>query len=188
MRSSRGRFGNLPGRHEESRRSSKKVRLRHAALAAVVAALACWTAGCDRGARPDRIGAAAPEFQVSDGAQSLDLEKLRGKVVVLNFWASWCIPCVDEIPTLVELQRQMPNVTVVAISNDEDESAYRRFLTVHSVNFLTVRDPSFRVPHMYGTVKIPETYVIDRQGMLRRKFVSAQNWTSPEIMDYLSKL
>jgi hypothetical protein len=56
------------------------------------------------------------------------------------------------------------------------------------VDFLTVRDASFRVPRMYGTVKVPETYVIDRQGVLRRKFVSAQEWTSPEIEDYLSKL
>ena len=82
----------------------------------------------------------------------------------------------------------MPQITVVAISADEDDAAYRQFLSEHPVDFVSVRDPSFRIPHMYGTVKIPETYVIDRNGVLRRKFVSAQNWVSPEIMDYLSKL
>ena len=56
------------------------------------------------------------------------------------------------------------------------------------MDFLSVRDPSDRIPHMYGTVKIPETYVIDRKGVLRRKFVSAQNWTSPEILEYLNRL
>jgi peroxiredoxin len=143
---------------------------------------------CDRGDHPGRIGKNAPEFSVSDGRESLDIGKLRGRIVVLNFWATSCVPCIDEIPTLVELQRRVPQVTVVAVSSDEDDALYRRFLTEYNVNFVTVRDPSYRVPHMYGTVKIPETYVIDRQGVLRRKFVSAQNWTSPEIVDYLSKL
>jgi len=82
----------------------------------------------------------------------------------------------------------MPQIAVVSVSADEDDAAYRQFLSAHSVNFVSVRDPSYRAPHMYGTVKIPETYVIDRNGILRRKFVSAQDWTSPEILDYLSKL
>jgi peroxiredoxin len=88
----------------------------------------------------------------------------------------------------VELQRRMPQVTVIAISSDEDADAYRKFLVDNHVDFVTVRDSSGRVPKLYGTIKIPETYVIDRQGVLRRKFVSAQNWTSPEILDYLGKL
>lgn len=146
------------------------------------------TTACDRGDHPARIGKRAPEFKVSDGKESLDINKLRGRVVVLNFWATSCVPCIEEIPTLAELQRRMPNISVVAVSSDDDDSLYRRFLTQYGVDFLTVRDPSFRIPHMYGTVKIPETYVIDRDGVLRRKFVSAQNWMSPEILDYLSKL
>lgn len=82
----------------------------------------------------------------------------------------------------------MPKIAVVAISSDQDESAYKQFLTMYHVNFLTVRDPSERVPHMYGTVKIPESYVIDQNGILRRKFVSAQDWTNPEILDFLRRL
>ena len=154
------------------------------------ALLACsvFLGACDRGAHPARIGAAAPEFHVSDGVQSVDLAKLRGHVVLLNFWQTSCVPCVEEIPSLQRLQRQMPQVTVVAISNDEDAGAYRSFLETYPVAFLTVRDPSSRIPTMYGTVKVPETYVIDRQGIVRRKFVSAQQWTSPEIVDYLSRL
>jgi len=145
-------------------------------------------AGCDRGGHPGGIGLRAPEFTVSDGVQTVNLDKLRGRVVVLNFWATSCIPCIEEVPSLVELQRRMPQVAVVAISNDEDNGVYRQFLTDNHVNFATVRDASFRIPTLYGTIKIPETYVIDRKGVLRRKFVSAQNWTTPEIMDYLGKL
>ena len=156
--------------------------------AAVIAGCGLLVAACDRGDHPGHIGASAPEFQVSDGTRSVDLKKLRGRVVLLNFWQTSCVPCVEEIPSLQRLQQEMPQVTVVAISNDEDAAAYRRFLDTYHVDFLTVRDPSSRIPTMYGTVKVPETYVIDRQGVVRRKFVSAQQWTSPEIVDYLSRL
>jgi peroxiredoxin len=164
-----------------------KWRLRVCAMLAVGLCGLLATA-CDRGDHPGRIGSRAPQFTVSDGTQTVDLAKLRGHVVVLNFWATSCIPCVEEVPSLVELQRRMPQLTVVAISNDEDDAVYRQFLADNHVNFATVRDPSFRIPTLYGTIKIPETYVIDRKGVLRRKFVSAQNWTSPEITDYLGKL
>lgn len=143
---------------------------------------------CDRGDHPASIGARAPQFTVSDGARTVDLSSLRGRTVVLNFWATWCIPCIEEVPSLVDLQRRMPQLTVIAISEDEDAGAYGQFLAANHVDFVTVRDPSARVRKMYGTIKIPETYVVDRQGVLRRKFVSAQNWTSPEILDYLGKL
>jgi peroxiredoxin len=143
---------------------------------------------CDRGDHPVRIGSRAPQFTVSDGTQTVSLANLRGHVVVLNFWATYCIPCVEELPSLEAMHHDMPQVEVVAISADEDDSVYRKFLTDNGVDFLTVRDPTSRIPKVYGTIKIPETYVIDEKGELRRKFVSAQNWTSPEILDYLGKL
>ena len=146
------------------------------------------TMGCDRGQHPRQVDTVAPQFSLSDGSQSVDLAKLRGKIVLLNFWASWCPPCIEELPTLMELHRRMPEVVVVAISIDEDPEKYQRFLTKNHVDLLSVRDPSQRIETMYGTAQIPETYVIDRHGRLRRKFVSAQNWTSPEIMEYLAKL
>ena len=147
-----------------------------------------FATACDRGDHPARIGSPAPAFTLSDGTKTVSLDNFRGRVVVLNFWATWCVPCIEEVPSLVALQRRMPQITVVAISSDEDQAAYRQFLTVNHVDFVTVRDPSYRIPHLYGTVKIPETYVIDKRGILRRKFVSAQEWTNPEILDYLSKL
>jgi cytochrome c biogenesis protein CcmG, thiol:disulfide interchange protein DsbE len=145
-------------------------------------------AGCDRGSHPHQVGTPAPEFTVNDGVQSIDLSKYRGHTVILNLWATWCPPCLDELPSLIQLQHEMPNVVVIAISQDEDDAVYRHFLIQHHIDFLTVRDPSQRINKLYGTVQIPESYVIDKNGMVRRKFVSAQDWTSPEIMGYLKKL
>jgi peroxiredoxin len=147
-------------------------------------------AGCDRGSVPRGIGGQAPDFSLGEGQGTVSLRQFRGQVVVLNFWASWCPPCIDETPSLVEMQRRLKarGITVVAISSDEDEQAYRRFIRQYGINFTTARDPSERVEHLYGTVKIPETYIIDRSGVLRRKFVSEVNWDSPEVLSYLSTL
>jgi cytochrome c biogenesis protein CcmG/thiol:disulfide interchange protein DsbE len=145
-------------------------------------------AGCDRGSHPGNIGKPAPQFAISDGARTVDLTKLRGHVVVLNLWATFCAPCIEELPSLLALQRQMPQLAVVAVSMDQDPDIYHRFLIQHHVDLLTIRDQDRRIFALYGTEQIPETYIIDRQGVLRRKFVSAQDWTSPEITGYLSKL
>lgn len=147
------------------------------------------TAGCDRGSHPGQIGAVAPTFSVSDGVHSVDLSKFHGEVVVLNFWATWCAPCVEELPSLVAMQRQLPQIKVLAISTDEDASAYRQFLVDHPISELTtVRDGQQRSNALYNTFRYPETYVIDRNGIIRRKFIGPQDWTSPEIMAYLKKL
>jgi len=145
-------------------------------------------AGCDRGSHPGNIDKPAPQFILSDGTRTADLSKLRGRVVVLNLWATWCAPCIEELPSLLALQRQMPDVAVVAVSMDQDPDVYRRFLVRYHVDVLTVRDQEQRVNALYGTVQIPETYIIDRRGVLRRKFIGAQNWTSPEITGYLAKM
>ena len=150
--------------------------------------LTLLAAGCDRGQHPEQVNKVAPQFSISDGSQSADLSQFKGKVVLLNFWGSRCAPCIEELPSLMELHRRMPEVAIVTISLDEDPDVYQRFITKNHIDLLAICDPSQKIQTMYGTVQIPETYVIDRKGMLRRKFVSAQNWTSPEIVDYLEKL
>ena len=144
--------------------------------------------GCDRGSEPANIGKTAPEFVVSDGTTTVDLDKLRGKVVVLNLWASYCAPCVEELPSLLALHEKMPRIAIVAVSTDQDAAVYRRFLDRHHVTLTTVRDEAGRVNQLYGTELIPETYIIDRNGVIRRKFISAQDWTGPDIVDYLNRL
>jgi cytochrome c biogenesis protein CcmG/thiol:disulfide interchange protein DsbE len=146
--------------------------------------------GCYSGSRPPRIGSNAPDFTVQDSDRTVALNQFRGQIVVLNFWATWCPPCVEEMPSLVQMQRRMKakGVTVVAVSIDVDESAYRQFLKEHGVDLLTVRDPAQKTPGLFGTHGWPETFIIDRKGVMRRKFIGAVDWTEPEITDFLSKL
>ena len=166
------------------RRAGKRLRSGIVILTTCVLSLTA----CDRGDHPGGIGSPAREFTLTDGAQKVDLAQFRGHIVIVNFWATYCLPCIEELPSLLAMQRRMPQVTVLAISQDDDPDVYHAFLTKYNVQLLTVRDPSGRIPALYGTLKIPESYVIDSKGILRRKFVSAQDWTSPEILDYLSKL
>jgi cytochrome c biogenesis protein CcmG/thiol:disulfide interchange protein DsbE len=79
-------------------------------------------------------------------------------------------------------------VTVLAVSVDADGNSYQRFLRDHNVNLLSVRDPDQKSNELYGTFKFPETYIIDRKGVVRRKFIGAVDWTEPEVIDFLGKL
>ena len=147
-------------------------------------------AGCYRGTHPPRIGNPAPDFTIQDGATAVTLHNLREKVVVLNFWATWCPPCIQELPSLEQLQSRFKDrgVEVVGISVDVDGKPYQQFLKDHKVDFLTVRDPDQKTNSLYGTFKFPETYIIDRRGILRRKFIGAVDWNEPGIVDFLGKL
>ncbi len=147
-------------------------------------------AGCYSGNHPGRIGSAAPDFTVQDSDHKITLSQFRGQVVVLNFWATWCPPCIEETPSLVRMTARMKDkgVVVLAVSIDADDAAYHKFLKDYSVNMVTVRDESRKASNLYGTFGWPESYIIDRTGVIRRKFIGAVEWTSPEITDYLGKL
>ena len=144
--------------------------------------------GCNRGAKPNRIGKAAPDFTVGDGTNSVHLANYKGKIVLVNFWASWCGPCIQETPALVQLHHDRPDLTILAISIDEDPGAYRRFLQRFHVDYTTVLDPDQKVAKIYGTDGWPETYIIDRSGIIRRKVVGDPDWSSPEMRAYLQGL
>lgn len=169
------------------RRSMKSTGKRMRTLTAA-AVLALTLAGCDRGSHPEQLGQTAPTFSISDGEHSVDLASLRGKVVVLNFWASWCAPCLEELPSLNTMQENLPQVRVVGVSIDDDSNAYALFLKRHPMEFVTVQDAAQRSNSLYGTFRPPETYVIDKTGTIRRKFIGPQDWTSPEIVNFLKKL
>jgi len=144
--------------------------------------------GCDRGNHPSAIGKPAPDFNVSDGTTSIHLASYRGQVVLLNFWASWCPPCIAETPSLLEFHRAHPEYPILAVSIDESEAAYKRFLVQKHFDLNTVRDPEQKVAAQYKVTGWPETFIIDRQGNIRRRFISAQDWNDPEILRYLKTL
>lgn len=148
-----------------------------------------FLAACNSGSHPPRIGSAAPDFTLTDSQHTVQLSQLRGKPVVLNFWATWCPPCIEEMPSLVQLQKQLGDkVTILAVSEDADDGAYKQFVHDHNVDLLTVRDVERKTNEVYGTFKFPETYIIDRDGKIVRKFIGATDWTSPDIVNYLTKL
>jgi cytochrome c biogenesis protein CcmG/thiol:disulfide interchange protein DsbE len=151
-------------------------------------ALALALAGCDRGTHPSEIGKPAPDFTVADGTTSVHLASYRGKVVLLNFWATWCAPCVQELPSLEQFHREHPEYPILAVSIDEDADAYKRFVADRHVDFLTVRDPQETAATLYKTTGWPESFVIDRNGMIRRRFIGATDWSDPEILRFLKTL
>lgn len=144
---------------------------------------------CSAGSHPPRIGNTAPDFTLTDSQHTVELSQLRGKPVLLNFWATWCPPCVEEMPSLLQLHKELGDkVIILAVSEDADDGAYKQFVRDHNVDLLTVRDPRQNTNEIYGTFKFPETYVIDRNGKIVRKFVGPTDWTAPDIVQYLNKL
>lgn len=145
-------------------------------------------AGCAPRALP---GHTAPDFNLTlRNGQTVTLASYRGRVLVLNFWASWCPPCIEETPALNTLAQEFPpsRVAVLGVSIDADPIAYQTFLQRYQIRFATARQPSEVLMHRYGTQQIPETYIIAPDGEVVRKLVSAADWTSPQMVDYLRRL
>jgi cytochrome c biogenesis protein CcmG/thiol:disulfide interchange protein DsbE len=147
-----------------------------------------FLAGCDRDSSPRQVDRIAPVFSINDGEHSVDLAKFRGRVVVLNFWASWCAPCIEEMPSLEALHRQLPQVEIVGIASDEEFGAYRSYVLQHHIDLTTVFDQNQTSNALYGSFRFPETYIIDKRGIIRRKLIGAQDFTSPDFLTYLRKL
>lgn len=128
-------------------------------------------------------GDRAPEFrlQAMDG-RLVSLSDFQGKVVMLHFWATWCPPCVEELPTLDKLSRAVvdKDFQLLAVSVDEGgAAAVTAFLERKGLNIPALLDPEREVAGRYGTFKFPETYIIDRQGMVRAKVIGPRDWSDP---------
>jgi cytochrome c biogenesis protein CcmG, thiol:disulfide interchange protein DsbE len=168
----------------------KRKLLTTVVLAFIVGLLILFARPDYRQGEPSLAGSSARDFAFDLAGKPEHLSDLRGKVVVLNFWATWCPPCVEEAPALNQLQAHIATGggTVLGISVDDDAAAYDQFLRSYRVNFPTFRDSSKKIAATYGTSMYPETYVIDRQGRIDRKIVGPQNWTGAEMTSYLDSL
>ena len=137
-------------------------------------------------------GTEAPGFRLpSLAGGEVDLASQRGKVVVLNFWATWCPPCVAEMPSLERLYRTLTpeGLSVVTVSTDEDQSELRKFVSQHGLTLPVLLDPGGRVAAGdYRTTGYPETFLLDRQGRIVRHLVGPEEWDSPEMMAELRRL
>jgi cytochrome c biogenesis protein CcmG/thiol:disulfide interchange protein DsbE len=135
-------------------------------------------------------GGRAPNFTiVTDQGRRITPTSFGGKVLVLNFWATWCSPCVQEIPSLDQFQREFAKsgVVVVGISVDANPQKYKAFLSRIPVSFETARDPNSTISTEYGTFQYPETYII-KNGRVVRKFAEAVNWTSDDVTELVRGL
>ncbi len=137
------------------------------------------------------VGDSAPSFSItSDSGQTISPAKFGGKVLVVNFWATWCAPCVQEIPSLNLLQTRFRDrgLVVLGISVDKDEAAYKRFVNRFRLSFLTARDPEQKINSDYGSVQFPETYIINAEGKVVNKIIGEANWTDDKMVNYVQSL
>lgn len=174
--------------------TSQKIRV-WAGLALGLAIIVAFALPSYRQGEASLAGKPAHDFSLDLSGKSLHLSDFRGKVVVLNFWATWCPPCKEETPSLNHLQKYMEsrNGLVLGIAADEDAAVYQQFLRDEGVIFPTYRDPATKnqrspIALSYGTSIVPETYVIDRHGKIARKLIGFQQWDSPAMLAYIDSV
>ena len=150
---------------------------------------------------PVEVGTIAPDFPATDMAgRPVTLEDLRGQVVLLNIWATWCAPCREEMPSLERLHRELSDdgLRIVAVSVDAapgvldrdgrsggDVAAFAREL---GLTFTIWRDPDGGIQRTYRTTGVPETFVVGRDGVIRKKVIGAMEWDHPSQVELIRRL
>ncbi len=134
----------------------------------------------------------APEISViSLDNQQLTLASLKGKVVLLNFWATWCPPCREEIPYMMKLNSSMVGkpFKMVCVSVDEGgKKAVEDFFKNSGHSLPAYVDPSGQAARSYGITGVPETFVIDKNGIVVKRVIGGLNWNSPEVISFIEGL
>ena len=161
----------------------RDVLIRIGLLTLVAGFLAAFLWNADQ--KAPTAGRPMPDFSLpADKGGHVDLGDYKGKILVLNFWATWCQQCVEELPSLNRFAKtfQGRGVEVLAVSVDEDDKLYKNFLTEHKLDMPTARDPNKRTSINYGTFKYPESYIADKEGRLLRKIVGPADWMDPSMV------
>ena len=134
-------------------------------------------------------GDTAPDFSITaENGRTVSLSNFGGKLLILNFWASWCVPCVEETPSLSRLAQDYASkgVVVLGISVDKDPQAYRKFLKKFSPAFLTARD--LKIHEEFGTFMYPETYIIDAKGRVVLKIPEPADFSDARVTQIIDSL
>ncbi|MGH7517384.1 MAG: TlpA disulfide reductase family protein [Gemmatimonadales bacterium] len=140
------------------------------------------------------VGARAPEFKALDLAtgDSVSLrERYKGKVTLLNIWATWCVPCRVEMPAMQSVYDSLRSrgFRIAAVSIDEgDATEVRNFAAELGLTFDILHDPSGRVQQVYQTTGVPESFLLDRDGVIVKRVIGAQDWSSPVNRQLVERL
>jgi peroxiredoxin len=139
-----------------------------------------------------RIGYRPPNFALKDlEGRTIDLESFRGKVIFINFWATWCVPCRAEMPLMEKLYQEFKDkdFVMLAVSEDlEGKSVVEPFVKELKFTFPVLLDQDLAVMTLYGIRAIPETFLIDRTGLITHKIPGARDWSQKEMKELVAKL
>jgi peroxiredoxin len=142
--------------------------------------------------RHTQNGPIAPDFTLPDlDGRMVNLSSFKGKVVIVNIWATWCPPCVAETPSLDKLYKMLKDegLELLAVSVDkEGKRVVEPFMKKKNLSFPVLLDPDGMVSGLYRTTGVPESFIVKRDGTLDKKIQGAINWTSPKIIDYFQSL
>ena len=137
-------------------------------------------------------GETAPNFTVSDlNGNKVSLADYKGKVVLLNIWATWCPPCVEEMPSMEKLHREMKDerFAILAVSIDTSGAeVVELFMEKYKLSFTALADPKGVVRKLYQTTGVPESFIIDKDGTIAQRILGPRDWAGPVIIKYLKDL
>jgi peroxiredoxin len=138
------------------------------------------------------VGRAAPDFALPrlDG-QVVRLSDYRGKVVFLNIWATWCGPCREEMPSMEKLYQEMKgeDFVILAVSIDAlGAAAVKPFMAELKLTFPALLDPQGAIRRLYNTTGVPESFILDKNGIVAAKIIGARNWASPDVVQAFKDL
>jgi thiol-disulfide isomerase/thioredoxin len=141
---------------------------------------------------PPAVGQLAPDFTLKDlGGNPVTLSSLRGKVVIVNFWATWCPPCRAEMPSMEQLYRELgtEGLVLLAINIEQDgRQTVAKFLATSPHSFPVLIDDKEVVQKRYGVYKFPESFVVRKDGVIDDKVVGAIDWAHPQTLSYFRDL
>ncbi len=146
--------------------------------------------GCGQETKVATVGEAAPDFTLVDRkGKRWTLSQLKGQVVFVNFWATWCPPCRQEMPSMQKLHQWLPKdkFKMLAILNRDDPALADSFAAKLGITMPILDDQANLVGPKYGLTGLPETFIIDKQGILRQKFIGPYEWDSLKFVDMLMK-